>query len=176
MCEHNQAQTIDDDKRRRFIAGALVAMAAVPAAGCASAATSPAAVSTGMLKPVRLDRSHLEGKGLEPLQPWPAKMMLRPVASHRLVQWFTGTKLTAMVYDADDGLLQFTDLPYDEHVVLLNGTATLTSPDGTREVFKKGDVFVVPKGWTGTWELRDSYRELICFESSSVEYAMKLWF
>jgi len=131
---------------------------------------------TKSLQPVRLNPELLEGKNLEPLEPWPAKMQLRPVDTHRVVTWYIGEKLTSMIYDADDGLLQFTDLPYDEFVQILSGTATLTSVDGERHVFKKGDYFVAPKGWTGTWELKDKYRELITFETKSLEYAMSTWF
>ena len=127
------------------------------------------------LQPVRMNNAYIRGEGLEPLTPWPVKMQIRPIKSHRLVTWFAGEKLVVMVYEADDGLLQFTDLPYDEHVNLLNGTATLISQDGERHEFKAGDHFVVPKGWTGTWELKDNYRELITFEAESLDYAMKLW-
>lgn len=135
-----------------------------------------AEAAAGLLHPVRLASEHLEGKGLETLVPWPAEMQLVPLVSHRVIQWYTGPKLSCMVYDADDGLLKFTDLPYDEHVVVLNGTATLTSLDGKVEVFNKGDVFVAPKGWCGTWQLSGQYRELICFETESLDYAMNKWF
>lgn len=127
------------------------------------------------LQPVRLNKAYAEGKDLEPLSPWPKTMQIKTVATHRYKTWYVGEKLSCMVYDADDGLLQFTDLPYDEQVCVLNGTAVLTSQDGERHVFNKGDVFVAPKGWTGTWELKDGYRELITFETSSLDYAMKKW-
>lgn len=128
------------------------------------------------LQPVRLDLALTEGKGLEDLVPWPQKMMLRNVPTHRVLQWYTGEKLSAMVYEADDGLLQFTDLPYDEQVTVLNGICILTSQDGVRHEFKKGDVFVAPKGWTGTWEFQEGYRELITFETQSLNDAMAAWF
>ena len=127
------------------------------------------------LQPVRLNKDYTEGKELEPMSPWPENMQLKTIATQRQKIWYPGEKLTCMVYEADDGLLQFTDLPYDEQVIVLNGTAILTSEDGERHVFTKGDVFVAPKGWTGTWELKDGYRELITFESKSVEYAMQKW-
>ncbi len=133
-------------------------------------------LESAKLRPVRLDRKYMEGEDIPDLAPWPASMQVRPVKTHRVVEWFTGEKLSCMVYDADDGLLKFIDLPYDEHVVILNGTATLTSLDGTKEVFNKGDAFVAPKGWSGTWQLADGYRELICFETQSLAYAMEKWF
>lgn len=129
-----------------------------------------------MLQPVRLSREYMEGKDLEALTSWPAAMQVRPIATHRVVTWYAGEKLTSQVYDADDGVLQFTDLPYDEFVRILNGTAILTSVDGARHVFKAGDCFIAPRGWTGTWELKDGYRELIVFETKSLEYAVKSWF
>lgn len=128
------------------------------------------------LQPVRLSREYMEGKELVSLAPWPAAMQVRPVATHRVVTWYTGEKLTSQVYDADDGLLRFTDIPYDEFVHILNGTAILTSADGTRHVFNAGDCFIAPKGWTGTWELKDGYRELITFETKSLEDAVRSWF
>jgi hypothetical protein len=54
--------------------------------------------------------------------------------------------------------------------------AILTSRDGTRLDLVAGDEFVAPKGWTGTWELRDGYRALITFETQSLDCAMKAWF
>lgn len=127
------------------------------------------------LQPVRLENAYREGADLESMTPWPKAMQLRTIATHRYKTWYDGEKLTSMVYEADDGLLQFTDLPYDEHVCVLNGTAILTSEDGERHVYTKGDVFIAPKGWTGTWELKDGYRELITFEKQSLIDAMEKW-
>lgn len=135
-----------------------------------------AATAKNSLQPVRMNPAYGKGKELEPLAPWPNAMLVKPINSHRYKTWYRGEKITVMVYDADDGKIQFTDLPYDEHVHLLHGTAILTSQDGTRHVFKAGDDFVAPKGWTGTWELKDGYRELITFETQSLDYAMKTWF
>jgi len=120
---------------------------------------------------------YASGKELEALTaPWPKSMLIEPIKSHRLRTWYQGEKLTVMVYEADNGKIQFTNLPYDEHVHLLHGRAILKSLDGTRHEFVAGDEFVAPKGWTGTWELRDGYRELITFETQSINYAMQAWF
>jgi uncharacterized cupin superfamily protein len=188
MLKGPNIEVIDNEERRAFIAKAMAAMAATTGlAACSKAAEPDEKAASGnvtgapkmdpaKLRPVRLDPKYLEGKDIPTLSPWPAAMQLRPVKTHRTIQWYTGEKLSCMVYDADDGLLKFTDLPYDEQVVLLSGTATLTSLDGTVEVFNKGDVFIAPKGWSGTWQLANNYRELICFETASLDYAMKKWF
>jgi uncharacterized cupin superfamily protein len=60
-------------------------------------------------------------------------------------------------------------------ISVLKGRGVLTSQDGVRHVFEKGDVFVAPKGWTGTWKMSGNYRELITFETKSLEWAMA-WF
>ncbi len=167
-------------ERRSFVAGmsGIVVGSAVLGMGSSAPALAaePDAEAKRKLQPVPLDPAVKDGVGLDSLIPWPKAMMLRPIATHRVKQWYTGEKLSAMVYDADDGLLQFTDLPYDEQVTLLRGTATLISQDGQRHVFHAGDTFIAPKGWTGTWELKGGYRELITFETASLDYAMKKWF
>ncbi len=129
-----------------------------------------------ILHPVTLDKSFTKGEGLDDLVPWPAHMLLRPLVSHRLKQWYAGEKLSSMVYEADDGMLQFTDLPYDEQCTVLRGRAILTSQDGRRDVYEVGDTFIAPKGWTGTWEFQEGYRESITFETQSLNYAMEAWF
>lgn len=129
------------------------------------------------LQPVRMNPAYAAGQDLETFPgPWPSSMLVEPIKSHRYKTWYQGEKLTVMVYEADNGKLRFSNLPYDEHVHLLHGRAILTSQDGTRHEFSAGDDFVAPKGWTGTWELRDGYRELITFETQSLDYAMKAWF
>ena len=183
--QSSKIEVINNEERRNFITTAMAAMATTATmAGCAKAAeptgevsaSTAKAVDQSKLRPVRLDRKYIDGQDIPELARWPAAMQVRPVKTHRVVEWYTGEKLSCRVYDADDGVLKFTDLPYDEHVVILSGTATLTSLDGTKEVFNKGDVFVAPLGWSGTWELANDYRELICFETQSLVGAMKKWF
>lgn len=103
-------------------------------------------------------------------------MMIRPPKTHRVKQWYAGEKLSSMIYEADDGMLQFTDLPYDEQCTVLRGRAILTSQDGHRDVYETGDTFIAPKGWTGTWEFQEGYRESITFETQSLNDAMAAWF
>lgn len=170
--------------RRAFMIAAMAAMAAtggLAASGSASAqdssGTGGAGSQTGPLHPVRLKPEYKAGEGLEPMPPWPAHMQpRRPSRTHTFVQWYAGDKLTCMVYESDGGIVQFTNLPYDEQVVILAGKAVLTSADGRQDVFEQGDIFVAPLGWTGTWEMSEGYRELICFESQSIGDASKHWF
>ena len=115
------------------------------------------------------------GQDLEPMNPWPAEMERTPTVAHAQGTWFDGQEITALVYEAEDGMIHFTDLPYDEFVFVLNGTAVLTTDGGEPQEFHTGDSFVAPRGWTGTWEFRKTYRELIVFEKKSLAAAVEKW-
>lgn len=127
------------------------------------------------LHPVRLGSGEQLAVAMVPSPPWPAEMLPRPMKSHRVVVWYTGEDLTAMVYESDDGTVEFTNLPYDEQVTVLSGQARLTSADGQTGLFVAGDTFVAPKGWSGTWDMSGGYRELITFHTASIDNASKMW-
>ena len=55
--------------------------------------------------------------------------------------------------------------PYDEYVLVLSGEVTLTSDAGYSQTFAKGDSFLVPKGWTGIWDMPGQYLEKIVVET-----------
>ena len=44
------------------------------------------------------------------------------------------------------------------------GEVILTSTSGERQRYGVGESFVVPKGWTGTWDMPVKYREKIVVE------------
>ncbi len=51
--------------------------------------------------------------------------------------------------------------PYgvDEFMYFLEGSVTLTSPDGTVQVIEAGEAVTIPKEWTGVWET-DGYTKI----------------
>lgn len=51
-------------------------------------------------------------------------------------------------------------LEYDEFVLVLNGKLILAEQNGNVQEFTPGDALMVPKGYTGTWEMQGEYREL----------------
>ena len=132
--------------------------------------------NTKALQPVRLSESYKDGKRLETLPPWPKSMIIRPLTSHGYVDWYVGSDLTCMIYQASDGVLRLTNTTYDERSRVLHGTAILTSVDGQVHVFHVGDTFVVPKGWSGTWEFKGGYREELAFYTKTLNGAMKSLF
>ncbi len=56
-------------------------------------------------------------------------------------------------------------MTYDEFVVVTKGILILTDNDGNSVTYKKGDMFMLPKGFTGTWEMPEEYRELIVVDT-----------
>ena len=46
---------------------------------------------------------------------------------------------------------RYDDYPVDEFMVVLEGEVTLTSDGGGSHTFRKGDCFLLPKGFKGTW-------------------------
>ncbi|HIE90022.1 MAG TPA: DUF861 domain-containing protein [Pseudomonadales bacterium] len=70
------------------------------------------------------------------------------------------------IYEALPALLDISDpYPYDEFVQVLEGEVTLTATDGEKWTYRVGENFVVPKGFTGTWEMPVKYREMIIVET-----------
>jgi uncharacterized cupin superfamily protein len=48
----------------------------------------------------------------------------------------------------------------NEFVALLGGKVVLTADDGRAETFGAGDAFVIPAGFSGTWETVEPVRKL----------------
>ncbi|MEO1042020.1 MAG: cupin domain-containing protein [Pseudomonadota bacterium] len=55
--------------------------------------------------------------------------------------------------------------PYDEFVVVLKGELVLTDDAGHSVTYSEGDMFMVPKGFVGTWDMTEEYRELIVIDT-----------
>ena len=129
-----------------------------------------------ILKPILLDKNKLNGKGLTPLEtPWPKRMLVSGIESHRFDNLFTG-QLVVSIYEADDGMVKIIDYPFDEFVHVLNGRAILTAEGAAPQTFETGDSFVVPKGFTGTWEMQDDFREMIIIEKNANEAGLEKLF
>ncbi len=66
------------------------------------------------------------------------------------------------LWDAGPAKLIFdTPVTYDEFVLVLKGELVLSDNDGNSATYKKGDMFVVPKGFVGAWDMTEEYREFI---------------
>ena len=73
-----------------------------------------------------------------------------------------------LVWESGPAKLAF-DKPstLDEFVVVTKGILILTDTHGNSVTYKKGDMFMLPKGFTGTWEMPQEYREFIIMDTEA---------
>lgn len=113
--------------------------------------------------PVRMDPAKMAGIGLTPI---PNEGFIDILVEGKLeftvARLFQGKELQVVVVESTPAKTDHRNRPleYDEFVLVLNGKLVLTEQDGTVHEFTPGQAFVVPKGYTGTWEQQGTYREL----------------
>jgi uncharacterized cupin superfamily protein len=118
--------------------------------------------------PVRLDNEKLAGVGLEEYPAMSAEEVIEGGTGHRGAVFFVGEELVAGVWEADASTLAISDpLPYDEFVTVLSGTLILTDEQGTAAKYSTGESVVLPKGFSGTWQMLGDYREIYVMETEA---------
>jgi len=65
------------------------------------------------------------------------------------------------VWEAGAGEFHLTNFPFTEYVLMISGVVKVTEKNGTSNTFKAGDTFVIPKGWTGTWDVLERMKKQI---------------
>ena len=125
--------------------------------------------------PMRLTPALKSEKGFEAVEPWTAAFALRGGDRHAERELFSGA-VHILMYESEDELIKLVKQPYDEFVYVIRGEAILTPEGHASQRFAPGDFFVVPKGFTGKWETRRHYRELVVIETKSDERANQYYF
>ncbi len=70
-----------------------------------------------------------------------------------------------IVYESSPGKVELEDYGYDEFVHVLEGKLIVTPTGGVPVETEAGGHVVLPRGFSGTWEmLGDPYRELVVME------------
>ena len=73
--------------------------------------------------------------------------------------------IVMIVYESSPGKFELEDYGYDEYIHVLEGKLILTPAGGTSMETEAGGHVVLPKGFSGTWEMAgDPYRELVAME------------
>ena len=122
---------------------------------------------TGQTSVVSLLTDPLKKMRLEELPPWPQEVVLSGANEHGQKELHSGN-IVAALYGAEAARLSVGEpFPYDEYVVVLAGEVTLTSDGGHSKTFATGDSFLVPKGWTGIWDMPQQYLEKIVVEAAA---------
>lgn len=63
------------------------------------------------------------------------------------------------LWEGEVGHVSFDSWPYTEFCVILVGRVALVDRAGGRREFRAGDAFVVPRGFSGTWETLEPSRK-----------------
>lgn len=147
--------------------GACLAAAALAAPLAASAQDArdaqPTQERTTGPSPLRMDPDKMAGLELTPIPNTGfVDILVEGELEFQIARLFSGEELQVVVVESTPAKTDHRNRPleYDEFVLVLDGKLVLTEQDGTRHEFTPGDAFVVPKGYTGTWEQHGSYREL----------------
>lgn len=152
---------------RVTLALAILLAAIIAPQGSARAADSKAIVA--------LDRDTLSAKGLKETAPLHAKVRLKGLLKTSERRVFAGEFVADVWHTEDGGVLAVDGQPFDQFVQVLSGRAVLRAHDGTTRSFKKGDSFVVPKGFVGTWSMTAGYRELLIIDAMAYEQGISAY-
>lgn len=125
-------------------------------------------------EPVALMPSVAGGADLEPIDAWPDDVRVSGAEPTRFRTWFEG-QITAQVIEIADGVLRFSATPFDELCVVLHGSVTMTPANGIPRTFRKGDVYVIPRGFEGLFAPSDGYRAMTVMETATLRALMADW-
>ena len=104
---------------------------------------------------------------LDSIPPYRAEDVLKGTGENWLNILHQGEVIVA-IYEAKPALINIQNpFPYDEFVMVLEGQVMLTHINGQVQTYNKGDNFLVPKGFLGTWDMPELYREMIVIETKA---------
>ena len=129
---------------------------------CGSLGLAAAAADSPV--PVRLDRDKMAGLDLTAVPPDAYIDILEAgELNMRVASLFEGEELRVSIFESTPARTNHRTRPtdIDEFVYVLSGKLILTEPNGTAHEYLPGDSLVLPKGYTGTWEMQGNYRELV---------------
>ena len=108
------------------------------------------------LEPTKIAYSEMNAD----IPPWPEEDILSGVSEHRYKNLYSGDIVVA-IYEAKPMTLRIRDFSIDEFVTVVSGTLILTEEGGSPQRFGVGESVLVPKGFTGTWEMQGRFREMV---------------
>ncbi|NYZ13532.1 cupin domain-containing protein [Azospirillum sp. RWY-5-1] len=73
-------------------------------------------------------------------------------------------RFSAGVWQCTPGVVRMVRWPYNETCVLLSGRVVITPDGGEPREYRAGDAFVIPCGFTGTWDIRETVRKHYAIE------------
>ncbi|MCC6918974.1 MAG: DUF861 domain-containing protein [Alphaproteobacteria bacterium] len=68
-------------------------------------------------------------------------------------------RLKAGIAGYASSALRLDGYPHDEYCFLLEGELTVIDEEGSREVYRPGDAFLLPRGFRGTWHMPNGLKK-----------------
>lgn len=121
------------------------------------------------VKPLLLDKSSLSGQGLKQV-----KLPNEPERDFFQKVVYRGKELNVFLVSSQSWKGQMENFFIDEYVYIFNGKSRAKPVSGKDLYFQSGEHFIIPKGYTGEWEVMagDNYHyELSVFASKRVPEA-----
>jgi uncharacterized cupin superfamily protein len=116
---------------------------------------------TSTASPLRLEPEKVPYSEMNTdMPPWPDEDILSGVSEHRYKTLYSGD-INVAIYEAKPMTLRIKDYSIDEFVTVVSGVLILTAEGGSPQRFEVGESVLVPKGFTGTWEMQGNFREMV---------------
>ena len=105
---------------------------------------------------------------LSQLPDWPLDMKLEGSLKQKQAIMYDTGQLIGLVWESEPGKIAIKDYPYDQITIILKGKLFLTDNSTKKTtVYKKGNVFHLPKGFNGIWEMKRDYKEFVVIEKKT---------
>ena len=143
-------------RRARKVAGGLFGVAALAVQAVIGDAPIEPPTTPIRLEPGAVNYSDMESD----MPPWPEEQILAGHSEHRYKYLYSGD-IDVAIYQAKPMVLRIDNYDIDEFVLVVSGALILTADGGAPQKFEAGESVLVPKGFTGTWEMQGEFRELV---------------
>lgn len=97
---------------------------------------------------------------LVPAGPRPGSDRGDPHTATRVLHESEDGAISVGVWSCTPGGWEIENRPDTEIIRLLDGHATITDKDGTQRRLVTGTVLVLPRGWSGRWDVHETVRKL----------------
>ena len=110
----------------------------------------------------------MKKEALDSIPPFPKEELLSGKQENWTKIVYHGEVVVALYESTPARIAVNKPFPYDEFIHVLEGELVLTPVNGTKQTFKAGDSVLLPKGWMGTWDMTEHFREMVVVETKAM--------
>ena len=130
-------------------------------AQAATASNAQAATASNLMPPTAWRMDELKEMELEAHPDWPSASLQSGTARNSGARLHEGQN-NVTLWNAGPAVISvLPGFPYDQFVLVLKGQLVLTDTNANSATYNEGDMFMIPRGWAGTWDMTEEYREFI---------------